>query len=165
MWPPHGAIPTEYLMYALAEIAINAYCEEQRETVAACDTLFRHLGWIGRSNLQSIIEVATDGLSVPEGNIPFTEPLSDPVRRMITPLVLEAVEVQSEMVAETIFTLCPDCHEKHDLEILDERDFGDGHTMVRTRCRGCGTTSSIAGQNIKDVLRFLGTSTPVEQDT
>jgi hypothetical protein len=67
-------------------------------------------------------------------------------------------------VRETIFTLCFDCNEKHDLEILEESDHRDGHTMVRTRCTGCGTTTTQAGQDIKGILLLLGTSTPVEEN-
>jgi hypothetical protein len=108
LWPPPGAVPTGHLMFALAEIATRAWCTDPElgdggsrgEIIDACETLFRYLGWTGRSNLRSIIEVASDGLTAPDGGIPVTQPLSDTVRRIITPLVREGVEVGAEMVTE-----------------------------------------------------------------
>jgi hypothetical protein len=67
-------------------------------------------------------------------------------------------------MSESVFTICFDCNEKHDLEILKEWDHGEGHTMVKTRCTGCGATTTQAGQDIKAILHALGTSTPVRKE-
>jgi hypothetical protein len=109
LWPPRAAVSREYLLFALAEVAVKAWCRErvlgeleQREVVLACELLFVHMGWLGRSGLGQIIEVACDGLCLPDGCAADATDLSDAVRRLIEPLVRESVATMSEIEAEEI---------------------------------------------------------------